>query len=239
MCGAVLLFACNDAVREISQRPHAHRAGRVGALHGGVRARAVHVQSDQAPAGHAHHAAVAAARPLDAAARLDRAQFLRAALSAARPGAGDHLLHAVHRGGARRPDPRRMDRLAALDRDHRSASAACCWWRGRARAASIRRRCSRSGAAVCYAVYSISTRILARTDSNETTIFYSNLVGAVAGHQSRCRSSGRRRAIRLVIVLMCSMGLFSGARALSADRRPPPRARLACWRRSSTPRSSG
>ena len=27
---------------------------------------------------------------------------------------------------------------------------------------------------------------------------------------SRCRSSGRRKAIRLVIVLMCSMGLFSG-----------------------------
>jgi drug/metabolite transporter (DMT)-like permease len=34
--------------------------------------------------------------------------------------------------------------------------------------------------AVCYAIYSISTRILARTDSNETTLFYSNLVGAAA-----------------------------------------------------------
>ena len=34
--------------------------------------------------------------------------------------------------------------------------------------------------AVSYAVYSISTRILARTDSNETTLFYSNLVGALA-----------------------------------------------------------
>ncbi len=33
--------------------------------------------------------------------------------------------------------------------------------------------------AVCYAVYSILTRILARTDSSETTNFYSNLVGAV------------------------------------------------------------
>jgi len=31
----------------------------------------------------------------------------------------------------------------------------------------------------CYAVYTITTRILARTDSNETTLFYSNLVGAV------------------------------------------------------------
>src|SRR2546421_4124994 len=35
-------------------------------------------------------------------------------------------------------------------------------------------------AALCYALYSISTRILARTDFNETTLFYSNLVGALA-----------------------------------------------------------
>jgi drug/metabolite transporter (DMT)-like permease len=34
--------------------------------------------------------------------------------------------------------------------------------------------------ALCYALYSISTRVLARTDSNETTLFYSNLIGAVA-----------------------------------------------------------
>src|SRR5207302_8226085 len=34
--------------------------------------------------------------------------------------------------------------------------------------------------ALCYAVYSIATRLLARTDSNETTLFYSNLVGAAA-----------------------------------------------------------
>jgi drug/metabolite transporter (DMT)-like permease len=36
------------------------------------------------------------------------------------------------------------------------------------------------GSAICYAVYVISTRVLARTESNETTLFYSNLVGAVA-----------------------------------------------------------
>ena len=36
------------------------------------------------------------------------------------------------------------------------------------------------GSAICYAVYVISTRVLSRTDSNETTLFYSNLVGAVA-----------------------------------------------------------
>src|SRR6202023_3648526 len=34
--------------------------------------------------------------------------------------------------------------------------------------------------AVCYAFYAITTRILARTDSNATTLFYSNIVGALA-----------------------------------------------------------
>jgi drug/metabolite transporter (DMT)-like permease len=35
-----------------------------------------------------------------------------------------------------------------------------------------------AGGALCYALYSLATRILARTDSNETTLFYTNLVGA-------------------------------------------------------------
>lgn len=34
--------------------------------------------------------------------------------------------------------------------------------------------------AFCYAVYIIWTRILSRTDSSQTTLFYSNLVGAIA-----------------------------------------------------------
>jgi drug/metabolite transporter (DMT)-like permease len=34
--------------------------------------------------------------------------------------------------------------------------------------------------AICYALYAITTRVLARSDSSETTLFYSNLVGAVA-----------------------------------------------------------
>lgn len=34
--------------------------------------------------------------------------------------------------------------------------------------------------AICYALYVITTRVLARSDSSETTLFYSNLVGAVA-----------------------------------------------------------
>jgi drug/metabolite transporter (DMT)-like permease len=36
------------------------------------------------------------------------------------------------------------------------------------------------GGTVCYAFYVISTRVLSHTDSNETTQFYTNLVGAVA-----------------------------------------------------------
>jgi drug/metabolite transporter (DMT)-like permease len=35
-------------------------------------------------------------------------------------------------------------------------------------------------AAFCLALYAIATRALARTDSNQTTLFYSNMVGAVA-----------------------------------------------------------
>lgn len=34
--------------------------------------------------------------------------------------------------------------------------------------------------ATCYATYSIATRLLSRTDSSETTLFYSNVVGFVA-----------------------------------------------------------
>src|SRR5262249_40926737 len=37
-----------------------------------------------------------------------------------------------------------------------------------------------AGGALCYALYSLATRILARTDSSETTLFYTNLVGAIA-----------------------------------------------------------
>ena len=36
------------------------------------------------------------------------------------------------------------------------------------------------GSAVCYAFYGITTRLLARSDSSETTLFYTNLVGVVA-----------------------------------------------------------
>lgn len=36
------------------------------------------------------------------------------------------------------------------------------------------------GSALCYALYVIATRVLSRYDTTETTLFYSNLVGAVA-----------------------------------------------------------
>jgi drug/metabolite transporter (DMT)-like permease len=65
------------------------------------------------------------------------------------------------------------------------------------------------GGALCYAVYGIMTRALARTDSNETTLFYTNLVGVIfvlpvlpfvwtPPHDA------------LSLVLMAIMGLFGG-----------------------------
>jgi drug/metabolite transporter (DMT)-like permease len=63
--------------------------------------------------------------------------------------------------------------------------------------------------AVCYAVYSISTRILARSDSNETTNFYSNLVGAVLVSVA-VPFVWTPQSDPAIIIMMCAMGLFSG-----------------------------
>jgi drug/metabolite transporter (DMT)-like permease len=63
--------------------------------------------------------------------------------------------------------------------------------------------------AFCYAVYSISTRILARTDSTATTNFYSNLVGAILVSIA-VPFVWTPQSNPIVIVLMCIMGLFSG-----------------------------
>jgi len=63
--------------------------------------------------------------------------------------------------------------------------------------------------AVCYAVYSIMTRILSRTDSNETTNFYSNLVGAVLVSVA-VPFFWTQQSDPTIIILMCAMGLFSG-----------------------------
>ena len=63
--------------------------------------------------------------------------------------------------------------------------------------------------AVCYAVYSIMTRILSRSDSNETTNFYSNLVGAVLV-SIVVPFVWTPQSDPTIITLMCAMGLFSG-----------------------------
>ena len=106
--------------------------------------------------------------------------FAGAALPAARRGDRDHLLDAVLRRGAVGTDPGRVGALAALDRDlrrlHRRAGGD----------PPGHRRIPSGGAALAHGgacstrVYSITTRILARTDSNETTLFYSNVIGAIA-----------------------------------------------------------
>jgi drug/metabolite transporter (DMT)-like permease len=63
--------------------------------------------------------------------------------------------------------------------------------------------------ALCYAFYSISTRVLSRHDSDETTNFYSNLVGAVV-ITIAVPFVWTNQSDWHVILLMCSMGLFSG-----------------------------
>ena len=64
-------------------------------------------------------------------------------------------------------------------------------------------------AAICYALYSILTRVLTRSDSDATTNFYSNLVGAAAITVA-VPFYWTAQSDPLVIALMCSMGLFSG-----------------------------
>jgi len=64
-------------------------------------------------------------------------------------------------------------------------------------------------AAICYALYSILTRVLTRSDSDATTNFYSNLVGAAAITVA-VPFYWSAQSDPLVIALMCSMGLFSG-----------------------------
>jgi len=61
----------------------------------------------------------------------------------------------------------------------------------------------------CYAFYSISTRVLARTDSDQTTNFYSNLVGAAAVTVA-VPFVWTPQSNPKVIALMGAMGLFSG-----------------------------
>jgi drug/metabolite transporter (DMT)-like permease len=63
--------------------------------------------------------------------------------------------------------------------------------------------------AVCYSGYSIMTRMLARSDSSETTLFYSNLVGAVVT-SAAVPFFWTFPNEPLIVLLMCGMGVFSG-----------------------------
>ena len=64
--------------------------------------------------------------------------------------------------------------------------------------------------AICYAVYIIATRLLSRSDSSETTLFYSNLVGVVA-MLPLMPFVWTTPASPLVIVLMVLIGAFGSA----------------------------
>jgi len=65
------------------------------------------------------------------------------------------------------------------------------------------------GSAVCYSLYSISTRVLAAFDSSETTLFYSNLVGFVVTSIA-LPFVWTAPGGPLIILLMIGMGAFSG-----------------------------
>jgi drug/metabolite transporter (DMT)-like permease len=78
--------------------------------------------------------------------------------------------------------------------------------------------------AVCYAIYALSTRILARTDSNETTLFYSNIVGA-AVMLPVVPFFWTTPTDALIIVLMVAagaLGSFGHYLLIAAHRLAPP-----------------
>ena len=65
------------------------------------------------------------------------------------------------------------------------------------------------GAAICYALYNIATRVLSKSDSTETTLFYSNMVGAAVmslGLPWFWTAPGEPG----LVVLMIAMGLLGG-----------------------------
>lgn len=64
--------------------------------------------------------------------------------------------------------------------------------------------------AICYAFYIIATRLLSRSDSSETTLFYSNLVGVIA-MLPLMPFVWTTPASPLIIVLMVLIGAFGSA----------------------------
>jgi drug/metabolite transporter (DMT)-like permease len=181
-------------------------------------------------ADHAHRAALAAARRSTLLLRLHRAQLHRAALPAARP--GDAIIFSTPFMVALLGGPMLGEWI-----DWRRWTAIIVGFCGvllvtrPAPAASTRPRCSSPGAA-CYAIYSISTRILAHRlrPTRPTSI---PIWSARVGRASSVPFVWTPQSDRQDHLLMCSMGLFSGLGhylLISATAsRPPP-----CWRRSST-----
>ena len=80
------------------------------------------------------------------------------------------------------------------------------------------------GATICYGFYAMITRIVSRVDSNETTLFYSNVVGAlvmlpVIPFVWKTPENG-------VIALMVLIGVLGSAGHYSLIARPPTGAGL-------------
>jgi drug/metabolite transporter (DMT)-like permease len=78
--------------------------------------------------------------------------------------------------------------------------------------------------AICYAVYIISTRILSRTDSNVTTLFYSNVVGAVVMTfvVPFVWSTPRSALVAALMALTGALGGFGHYLLIIAHRLAPP-----------------
>jgi drug/metabolite transporter (DMT)-like permease len=74
--------------------------------------------------------------------------------------------------------------------------------------------------AICYSVYNISTRVLARTDSNETTLFYSNFVGTVAALPALpfVWTTPHDSIVIVLMVLIGALGSFGHYLLIAAHR---------------------
>ena len=74
--------------------------------------------------------------------------------------------------------------------------------------------------AICYSVYNISTRVLARTDSNQTTLFYSNFVGTVAALPALpfVWTTPHEPVVIALMVLIGALGSFGHYLLIAAHR---------------------
>ena len=107
---------------------------------------------------------------------VDRPQLHRPALSATRPDHLHHVLDAASRGALRRPDSRRMDRLAACRRDRPRLSGVLVVTQPGLSSFHWAMLLSVVGA-MAYAAANIMARILVRDDSPSIAFFYVGAVG--------------------------------------------------------------